>query len=94
MTNDIPKRFLNSVKTTPTNIDLKNRYTAQQYGDLYATLKLIKATESVQLTTQEAIGLFGKCYKQNITVTMKRRGLKRPKCVTIKGTVYITNCDV
>lgn len=94
--NDIPKRFINNVKTTPHNVCFDKgrgyRY-HQQYADLYATLKLIKVTESVQVTKQEAMGLFGKGYEGNIEHNMKKKGLKRPKVVTIDNTVYISNSE-
>ena len=92
--NEIPKRFMNNIKTTPLSVNLSRKHSKPHYDDLVATLKVIKSTESVQLSLQEAIGLFGKGFKLNVAGTLRNRGIKRPKCVERDGIVYITSCEV
>lgn len=90
----LPKRFINNVKVTPKGVNLQSRFIRPHFDDLAATLKMIKATEHVELNLQEAEALFGKTYKANIVRGMKTRGIKRTKCVTIDKTVYISSCEI
>lgn len=89
----LPNRYKNNVVEKPVFAD--RAYSgSEKYDDLAATLKIIGSTQSVRLSEQEAVGLFGKCYKNTVGNQLRKRGINKPKVRLHNYTVHIYCTEV
>lgn len=73
----------------PAFLDMNAKYVA-----VAGALNVMEATKCIVFAEEEAKREFGKCFKQNLLVQLKKCGIKKPRIAIHKGRVHIYKVDV